>query len=114
MCAGGQLRVSRVCALSCPAISFLTFLPIVHEKLMVNVRLVLVQTWGILGLERDKKKEDSLHVLWINSHYFLEKKNITFCVIGFSNFWVPLVTFQILEKLAGRRGPLPRTQTWRS
>ena len=73
-------------------------LPIVYENLTVNVRLVLVQIWGILGLGRNKKEEDSLHVLWVTSQYFLEKKNITFCVIGFfSTFGYHSLLFRSLR-----------------
>lgn len=80
------MHVFRVRALICPAILFLIFLPEVYEKLMVNVKLMLVQVSGILGLGSDKKEEDSGRILWINSHHFPGKKNITFCVTAFFNF----------------------------
>lgn len=49
----------------------------------------------ILELGRNKE-EDSLHVLWINSHYFLGKKNIL-CYRVFSTSGYHLLLFRSLR-----------------
>lgn len=81
--------------LSAALLYCLTFLPTIYGKLVVNVRLV--QAWEFLELGRNKKEEVLLHVLWLNSHHFLEKKNIIFCVRAFFSFGYHLLLYRSLK-----------------